>query len=131
MAERGKEPVLDMDQVGDLPPRYTVPAIVPAAGSRRTSGRLPAGLRGSPLRATQTSSGPAATAWGWPGTGRVAVTPSVVVFSPESRITTNSAEPTTAAIAVAETTAIRKRRCLVARRGGEAVSTGVIIPRRT
>ena len=111
MAERGKEPVLDgMGKRWETsPPRYTSPR---SCGPQdRTSGRLPAGLRGSPLRATQTSSGPAATAWGWPGTGRVRVTPSVVVFSPESPVATANAEPTTAAIAVAETTAIRKHPC--------------------
>ena len=78
------------------PPRYTVCATAPVARSRRRSGRSPAGFCESPLSATQSASGPAITAPGWPGTGRVAVTPSVVVFSPESRIA-SSTEPATAA----------------------------------
>ena len=98
MAERGKEPVLDMDQVGDLPsqvhgPRHRAGGRV-EADERPAAGRFArVAAQGDPelIRA-------GGTAWGWPGTGRVAVTPSVVVFSPESRITTNSTEPTTATI---------------------------------
>ena len=59
--------------------------------------------------------------------GRLAVTPSVVVLSPESRIA-NSMEPAIAATTDAVRTAIRKRRCLESRGSGGALSTRFIIP---
>ena len=124
--DRGNQPVPDVRQVRNLPIQVHGPRHRPggeveaeerpvAAGVAVAAQRDPERIRAGDHR---------------PGVARhrsVAVTPSVVAFAPESRVA-SSTEPATAATTEAATTAIRNRRCLESRAGGEAVFTRLIIP---